>query len=85
MIWHTPTFLEINMSAEIGGYQSDFDNQESPVDVGVAAPSLHEPVRFRRSHAREADLLAQAMVVRVPRPGAGADVEVPSRDTRDLG
>jgi hypothetical protein len=28
MSWETPTFIEINMSAEIGGYQSDFDDHE---------------------------------------------------------
>jgi hypothetical protein len=25
MIWQTPTFVEINMSAEIGSYSDDFD------------------------------------------------------------
>jgi hypothetical protein len=30
MKWETPTFVEINMSAEIGGYQSDFE-QHDPV------------------------------------------------------
>lgn len=35
MKWETPTFVEINMSAEIGGYQSDFDDQQP---VGPAAP-----------------------------------------------
>jgi hypothetical protein len=35
MKWETPTFLEINMSAEIGGYQTDFGD-ESP--VGPPAP-----------------------------------------------
>lgn len=28
MTWETPTFVEINMSAEIGGYQSDFEDQD---------------------------------------------------------
>ena len=38
MKWETPTFVEINMSAEIGGYQSDFgdrDPMEPVVDVQV--------------------------------------------------
>ena len=35
MKWETPTFVEINMSAEIGGYQNDFDEQHP---VGPAAP-----------------------------------------------
>jgi hypothetical protein len=33
--WETPSFIEINMSAEIGGYQSDFGDREP---VGPAAP-----------------------------------------------
>jgi hypothetical protein len=28
-IWTTPTYTEINMSAEIGGYQDDFDERKS--------------------------------------------------------
>jgi hypothetical protein len=28
MNWETPTFAEINMSAEIGGYQNDFGDRE---------------------------------------------------------
>jgi hypothetical protein len=28
MQWETPTFIEINMSAEIGGYQSDFSDRD---------------------------------------------------------
>jgi hypothetical protein len=35
MKWETPSFVEINMSAEIGGYQSDFDGQDP---VAPAAP-----------------------------------------------
>ena len=30
MKWETPAFVEINMSAEIGGYQSDFDDDREP-------------------------------------------------------
>jgi hypothetical protein len=36
-IWETPSFVEINMSAEIGGYQSDFGDRD-PMDP-VAAPA----------------------------------------------
>ena len=28
MKWETPAFAEINMSAEIGGYQSDFSDRD---------------------------------------------------------
>ena len=28
MSWETPSFVEINMSAEIGGYNPDFDDRE---------------------------------------------------------
>jgi hypothetical protein len=30
MTWETPSFVEIKMSAEIGGYQDDFD-ERTPV------------------------------------------------------
>ncbi len=29
MKWETPAFVEINMSAEIGGYQSDFGDRDT--------------------------------------------------------
>jgi hypothetical protein len=35
-IWETPSFVEINMSAEIGGYQNDFGDRD-PMEP-VAAP-----------------------------------------------
>lgn len=35
--WETPSFTEINMSAEIGGYQSDFGDREP---VAPAAPVI---------------------------------------------
>jgi hypothetical protein len=35
MKWETPAFVEINMSAEIGGYQSDFGDRDP---WGPAAP-----------------------------------------------
>lgn len=41
MKWETPAFVEINMSAEIGGYQSDFgdrDPQDPVVTDKVGAP-----------------------------------------------
>jgi hypothetical protein len=36
MKWETPAFVEINMSAEIGGYQSDFADRD-PRDPVVEA------------------------------------------------
>ncbi len=40
MKWETPSFVEINMSAEIGGYGSDFSDRDpwGPVAPG-AEPS----------------------------------------------
>jgi len=35
MKWETPAFVEINMSAEIGGYQSDDSDRDT---WGPAAP-----------------------------------------------
>ena len=37
--WEAPAFVEINMSAEIGGYQSDFGDKEP---IGPAAPRSPE-------------------------------------------
>lgn len=37
MHWETPTFTEIDMSAEIGAYQSDFGPEPQP------APQYNEP------------------------------------------
>jgi hypothetical protein len=42
MNWETPTFVEINMSAEIGGYQSDFGDRDP---IGPAAPRTVTPAR----------------------------------------
>jgi hypothetical protein len=39
MTWETPAFEEINMSAEIGGYQGDFDGGNRPPVATDAAPS----------------------------------------------
>ena len=37
MSWTAPVFEEINMSAEIGGYQGDFDGgNKPPVAVTIA-------------------------------------------------
>lgn len=30
MSWETPSFVEINMSAEIGAYQGDSDDESDP-------------------------------------------------------
>ena len=43
MTWQKPEFIEINMSAEIGGYQDDFEERgpsEPPV-VKQPAPESH--------------------------------------------
>jgi hypothetical protein len=37
MKWETPAFVEINMSAEIGGYGSDFTDRDP---WGPVAPQL---------------------------------------------
>jgi hypothetical protein len=33
--WTTPTYTEINMSAEIGGYQDDFDERAPKPDEAI--------------------------------------------------
>jgi hypothetical protein len=38
-IWETPSFVEINMSAEIGGYQSDFGDRDPMDPVMTTAPA----------------------------------------------
>jgi len=42
MKWETPAFVEINMSAEIGGYQSDFSDRDpwGPVAQRDAQPRV---------------------------------------------
>jgi hypothetical protein len=42
MKWETPAFVEINMSAEIGGYQSDFSDRDP---WGPPAPRSDEPAQ----------------------------------------
>jgi len=44
MQWETPAFVEINMSAEIGGYQSDFSDRD-PRDPVVDAAQDSRAVR----------------------------------------
>ncbi len=36
MMWETPSYIEINMSSEIGGYQDDFE-ERAPVP-GTVGP-----------------------------------------------
>ena len=44
MMWETPDYREINMSAEIGGYQDDFEERapkpDTPMWVGDAPQSV---------------------------------------------
>ena len=40
MKWETPAFVEINMSAEIGGYQTDFDDDREPAGPRVPRGSI---------------------------------------------
>jgi len=44
MRWETPSFIEINMSAEIGGYGSDFSDRD-PLGPVVAAESAPQTER----------------------------------------
>ena len=51
MRWETPSFIEINMSAEIGGYGTDFSDHDplGPVAaVEPAAPTDRAPDSTRR-------------------------------------
>ena len=45
MKWETPAFVEINMSAEIGGYQSDFSDRDPRDPVVHLAPRATPPNR----------------------------------------
>jgi hypothetical protein len=38
--WQTPAFIEINMSAEIGGYQDDFE-ERAPSEP----PATKQPIQ----------------------------------------
>ena len=48
MKWETPAFVEINMSAEIGGYQSDFSDRDP---WGPVAPRSEKPGQGRDATA----------------------------------
>ena len=45
MKWETPAFVEINMSAEIGGYQSDFSDRDprDPIVQGSVGDDAASP------------------------------------------
>ncbi|HVY38625.1 MAG TPA: hypothetical protein VHM31_11840 [Polyangia bacterium] len=51
MRWETPSFVEINMSAEIGGYGSDFSDRDplgpvaEPTATAERAPSADSAPR----------------------------------------
>ena len=49
MKWETPAFVEINMSAEIGGYQSDFSDRDprDPIVQGDDSSPADRDSRFR--------------------------------------
>jgi hypothetical protein len=47
MKWETPAFVEINMSAEIGGYQSDFSDRD-PRDPVVESSGTEAESSDRR-------------------------------------
>jgi hypothetical protein len=53
MKWETPAFVEINMSAEIGGYGSDFTDRD-----------LAGPMAPRAASAASADSTEPAAAVR---------------------
>jgi hypothetical protein len=42
MSWQTPAFEEINMSAEIGGYQGDYGDGNTPPVVTSADEATSE-------------------------------------------
>jgi hypothetical protein len=48
MKWETPSFVEINMAAEIGGYGSDFTDRDP---LGPVAPSADAPIANDRAPA----------------------------------
>jgi len=47
MSWETPSFVEINMSAEIGGYNPDFDDRE-PNEPVVSPDAAQAPQTSER-------------------------------------
>ena len=54
MKWETPAFVEINMSAEIGGYGSDFTDRDpwGPVATAQTAKSVGKTDRDATDAAR---------------------------------
>ena len=42
--WTTPAFTEINMSAEIGGYQDDFEERAPKPDDTIRTGDTSQPV-----------------------------------------
>ena len=48
MKWETPAFVEINMSAEIGGYQSDFSDRDPRDPVVESQTEQRNDVRSER-------------------------------------
>lgn len=52
MRWETPSFVEINMSAEIGGYGGDFSDRD-PMDP-VVKPASAERTADRAPAADDA-------------------------------
>ena len=55
MKWETPAFVEINMSAEIGGYQSDFSDRDprDPVVQASDDPNRRPPLRTGERNAEQ--------------------------------
>jgi hypothetical protein len=43
--WTKPTYTEINMSAEIGGYQDDFDERPSRPDEAIRTGDDPQPLQ----------------------------------------
>ena len=42
--WTTPAYTEINMSAEIGGYQDDFDERAPKPDDAIRPGDNPQPI-----------------------------------------
>jgi hypothetical protein len=49
MKWETPTFVEINMSAEIGGYGGDYGDRD------ILGPDAPEPPKGSSAEEQRAD------------------------------
>jgi hypothetical protein len=48
MSWETPSFVEINMSAEIGGYNPDFDDREPTEPIFSAETGEQDGAKLER-------------------------------------